>query len=89
MALRVSNPYPFDLKVTHLAGKVEKTNRRACKTKSLVAERYAGTFRLKLKAKQSKSIGSIPIRMPTWVTNECAGVTYTIRLYGTATKVNK
>ena len=57
-----SNPYPFDLKVTHLAGKVIHSNQRAClpAPTNLVAEPYDGTLPFKLKAKQSKSIGSIP-----------------------------
>jgi hypothetical protein len=44
---------------------------------------------IKLKAKQSKSIGSIPLRMPPSVANGCQATTFKILLYGTATKVNK
>jgi hypothetical protein len=91
MPLRVRNPYSFDLKVTHLGGVVVHSSKRACPPlpRNLKAERYEGQLPFTVKAKQNKSIGSIPIRMPASVTNECAGVTFTIRLYGTATKVQK
>jgi hypothetical protein len=89
MNIRVQNPYGFDLQVTQLAGKVTNTSRRTCGTTSLVADRFGGTLPIKLKAKQSKSIGSIPVRMPASVGNECAATTFTVLLYGTATKVNK
>lgn len=89
MKLRVKNPYGFDLKITHLAGKVIHTSRRACQPAALTVQRYDGQLPLKLKARQSKSIGSLPIHMPTWVGNECAGVTFTILIHGTAAKVKK
>jgi hypothetical protein len=90
IALRVRNPYPFDLKVTELAGKVVASNRRACQPLgNLIAKSYDGKLPFTLKASQSKSVGSIPLRMPVSVTNECQGVTFTVRLYGTAMKVHK
>jgi hypothetical protein len=89
--LRLRNPYPFDLKVTSLAGVVVASNKRACPAKpsNLVALPYNGTLPFSLKAGQGKSVGAIPIRMPRSVTDECKKVTFTVRLYGTAMKVHK
>jgi hypothetical protein len=90
MESRVRNPYPYDLEVTALAGVVAASNRRAClaRPSNLVALPYNAKLPFSLKARQSRSVGAIPIRMPASVTNECAGVTFTIRLYATAMKVH-
>jgi hypothetical protein len=91
MAIRVRNPYKFDLKITRLNADVVKSNRRACPARpaNLVAGKPSGQFPITVRARQSREAGSIPIRMPSTVTNECAGVTFTIRITGVATKVQQ
>ena len=68
-----------------------KSNRRDCPARpsNLVAGAHSGRLPITVRARQSRDAGSIPIRMPSSVTNECAGVTFTIRITGVATKVNK
>ncbi len=91
MAVRVRNPYDFDLSISRLTAEVVKSSRRACPARpaNLVAGPHHGRLPLTVRARQSRDAGSIPIRMPASVTNECSGVTFTIRITGVATKVNK
>ena len=91
MAVRVRNPYHFDLRISRLAAEVVKSSRRACPARpgNLIAGSHDGRLPLTVRARQSRDAGSIPIRMPASVTNECSGVTFTIRITGVATKVNK
>ncbi|HTF09291.1 MAG TPA: hypothetical protein VK659_14070 [Asanoa sp.] len=91
MAARVSNPYQFDLRISRLDAEVVKSSRRACPARpsNLVAGPHQGDLPLTVRARHAREAGSFPIRMPISVTNECAGVTFTIRITGVATKVNK
>ncbi|GIF64968.1 hypothetical protein Ais01nite_30030 [Asanoa ishikariensis] len=90
-ALRVRNPYPFDLRLTRLRGDVVDSSSPDCPAHpgNLTAGPHQGRLPLTVRARQSRDAGSIPIRMPASVTNECSGVTFTIRITGVATKVNK
>ena len=85
------NPYTFDLRVTRLRGDVVDSTSRACPPRpaNLTAGPHQGRSPITVRARQSREAGSIPIRMPSSVTNECAGVTFTIRITGVATKVVK
>ncbi|SNT61628.1 hypothetical protein SAMN05421812_113151 [Asanoa hainanensis] len=91
MAVRVRNPYHFDLSISRISGEVVKSSRRACPAHpgNLIAGSHDGRLPITVRARQSRDAGSIPIRMPASVTNECSGVTFTIRITGVATKVNK
>ncbi|MEV4538779.1 hypothetical protein AB0J82_33900 [Asanoa sp. NPDC049518] len=89
--LRVRNPYTFDLRVTSLRADVVDSSSPICPPHSgnLAAGPHQGWLPLTVRARQSRDAGSIPIRMPASVTNECSAVTFTIRITGVATKVNK
>jgi hypothetical protein len=90
MRVRVRNPYNFDLRINRLGAEVVSSSSRACPARpgNLVAGLHEGRLPITVRARQAREAGSIPIRMPTSVTNECAGVTFTIRITGVATKVN-
>ncbi|GIF53381.1 hypothetical protein DFJ67_2750 [Asanoa ferruginea] len=87
----VRNPYPFDLRITSLGGEVADSSRRDCPAgpANLAAGPHQGELPMTLRALEAREAGSIPFRMPISVTDQCVGVTFTIRITGVATKVNK
>jgi hypothetical protein len=92
LVLTLSNPYSFDIKVTDLSATLTGTSSAGCPASSanLVVGRYQGPPALPLTIAGStiKPAGAIPLSMPRTVFNACQGVTFTLRLTGTATKVN-
>jgi hypothetical protein len=93
LTMVVTNPYNFDLKVTDLSASVESTSDRRCSASAanLVLRRYQGPPELPLvvRARQQRTAGVISLSMPNTVADGCQQATFTIRLQGTATKVNQ
>ncbi|MEV4618258.1 hypothetical protein AB0J74_06000 [Asanoa sp. NPDC049573] len=87
----VRNPYPFDLRITSLGAEVAESSRRECPARpgNLTAGPHQGDLPLTVRALEARQAGSIPFRMPISVTDQCVGATFTIRITGVATKVNK
>ena len=88
MKLMLKNPYGFDLSVRSLEGEVIESSKRKCKptAANLKAAAYKGKLPLIVPARKNVQAGTISLSMPMDASQACAGVTFTIRLSGTATK---
>jgi hypothetical protein len=91
LVLSITNPYSFDLNVTALSASLASTSSALCTASStnLAVRAYQGPPALPIRVKSSRTltVGSIPLFMPNTVATACQGVTFTISLKGTASKV--
>jgi len=93
LALSVTNPYTFDIKVSDLSASLIAASRPGCAATSanLVVRPYQGPPALPLVVPKGavQAAGVIPLFMPNTVANACQNGTFTLRLTASATKVNK
>jgi hypothetical protein len=89
--LTLSNPYNVRIKVLTLRGEIVGSSKRACRpgVSTLAVRPYTGTLPLTIPAHTRKKAGSVPIFMPRNASASCEKTTFTVRLLGTATKVNR
>jgi hypothetical protein len=91
VALRIENPYPFDLRVFSLKGELVGTSRRGCRPTgtNLEVRPYRGTLPLAVRGRREVSAGYLDLHMPNTVVDACQRTTFTIRISGLAAKASR
>jgi hypothetical protein len=88
LPLTVINPYPQQLTLRDLDGRLVSTSRRGCpaNASTLRVGHYDGRLPVVIPAgRRMRLPGSIAVTMPRTATPRCAGTRFTIRLIGVAT----
>jgi hypothetical protein len=88
IALVLTNPYSYPLKVTALNGDVVSSSRKRCKPVSanIRVRSFTGRLPVVVPPFSKASVNSIPVSMPSGASADCADTTFTLRLSGTATR---
>ena len=87
LRIKVTNPYPFSIKVPALTAKVKaKTNRVGCTgARANIVVTAKGMRKLVIPKKTSR-YATIKVTMPSTVANACQGAKFSITFSGRATK---
>jgi len=89
MPLTIVNPYPFDLVIGELRGRVVSTSNRRCRPANLVVRPYAGGLPLTAPARRRTAAGVLRLHMPPGADQACAGASFHILLTGTAKRAGR
>jgi hypothetical protein len=93
LELVVTNSLPYDLKVTSLSGRLQRTSKAGCApvATNLVVRAYSGRPKLPFEVSSHwhRPVGSIELYMPNTVVDGCQRATFTITFQGSATKVHR
>jgi hypothetical protein len=89
--LTLTNPYNFDLQMTAIRADLVATSNPGCApvATNLELQPYTGDVPSKIPARDSKEAGSVPLRMPNTVANDCQEAVFTIQLTADATRVGR
>ena len=88
LRLTLTNPYPYDLRVTAVHAELVSTSRPGCAPTpvNLQVQPYTGAIPVRVAAKDSEEAGVVPVHMPNSVANDCQRATFSIVLHADAVR---